>query len=266
LLISTCLGQSHMLKEDFSQHGVLLVLSDDPTYRSELEKLGPSVVSRADVQGPGAVLVKNTSQQAVVALGVRFTKRSPSGHFATSDVLESQPWALLDRGQPGRYDKPLAGLVLPGAARLVTPDGLVDPLAKASAHYWTALPWTIVKVQLDSVIFCDGEAIGLDQLGLINALKAHVDAQQDLMEQISARLSHGEALRNVLEQIRGELPPKTENTTLRQTGQIYSAVRRQYVDELTATAAGAGDEAAIRRLKQLTYSSRPNIHREKGGY
>lgn len=269
LIISACSGQSTMLKEDFSEQGVSLVLPNDPAYKSELEKLDSSISSSAHLLalGTGTVLVKNTSRRAVVAFGIRFTKRSPDGHIATSDVVESQPSALLDLGQPGRYDRQLGGLVMPGAARLVTPDGVVDSSRKVYTHYRTARPWTIAKAQLDSVVFDDGQAIGPDQLGVIKSLKAHIDAQQDLMEEISDGLSHGELLHDVLQRIQGIASSKTDPRALTQSdpSKIYALVRQQYLDELSATEASAGDEVALRRLRQLRYATRPNIHSQKGG-
>lgn len=184
LIISTCSGQSTMTKEDFPEYGLLIVLPDDPTYGSELEKIGFSISSSEGRPAPGSVFVKNTGQRAVVALGVRYTQRSPDGHIAPSDIVASQPSALLDLGQPGRFDRPVGGLIMPGTARLVTPDdGVVDSPRKVYIRHRTATPWTIVKVQLDCAVLDNGEAIGPDQLGVSKTLQAHIDAQQDLMEE-----------------------------------------------------------------------------------
>jgi len=263
LIISTCAGQSTMLKEDFSQQGVSLVLPSDSTYGSELEKFGLSAIAGA---GSFSVLVKNTSRRSVVGLGIRFTKRSSDGHIATADVMGIRPSALLDLGQAGRYDRPPEGLIMPGTARLVTPDGIVGASRNSYTSYRTATPWTIIRVQLDSAVFDDGQAIGPDQLDMVRRLKAHVDAQQNLTEEISERVSHGELLHNVLQELQRTVSSKTETGALTQAdpAQVYSSVRQQYLDELTATQAKAGDDAAARRLRQLKYATRPNIHREKG--
>jgi hypothetical protein len=255
-----------MTKQDFSEHGFSIVLSDDPTFAEELEQLGPSIGASAGNVGPDYCLVKNTSRQSIVAFGVRFTKRSADGHMANSDVLASQPSALLDLGQRGRYDRPLEGLVMPGAARLVTPDGIVDPAGGVYTSYRTAPPWTTIKVQVDSVVFDDGHAIGPDQLGAIKGLRAHVDAQQDLMEEISDKLSHGGSFRSVLNELRGAALSNGEPKapTRLDPSQIYASVRLQYLNELTTTEANGGEEFAQRRLRQLKYATRPNIYVEQG--
>jgi hypothetical protein len=255
-----------MTKEDLSEHGFSIILPDDPSYGAELEKLGPSANFRAERLGPSSVVVKNTSRRAIVAFGVRFTERSADGHIGTSDVVSSQPSALVDLGQPSRYDKPMQGLIMPGVARLVTTDGLVDPAIKGGTSYRVATPGKIIKVQLDSAVFDDGEVIGPDQLDLGKALRAHIDAQQDLMEEISDRLSRGELLHNVLVELQRTTWPKTGPIISPQldTSDAYSLARRQYLDELTTTEANAGDEVAIRRLRQLKYATRPSIHRLTG--
>lgn len=266
LVISTSIGQSPMIKEDLSEYGFSILLPDDPTFRSELQKLGPSVSATAELLAPGAALVKNTSQRAVVAFGVRFTKRSDDGHIATSDVIDNQPSALMDMGNPGRYDRPRGGLVSPGGTRLVTPNGVVDSTSKSYTRYQTPTPWTIVKVQIDSVVFDDGQAIGPDQLGVVEGLRAHVNAQQDLLEEISESLSHGELLHDVLQRLQSAALPRTQSA-LTQPGPsgIYALVRRQYLDELITTELKAGDEVALGRVQQLKYVTRPNIHGLKGG-
>src|SRR5437660_12074076 len=82
LMACTCIGQSTMTKSDFPEQGFSIVLPDEPSYGSELRKLGLQ-------PQPFAVLVKNTSRRAVVAFGIRFTKRFDNGHIATSDVISN---------------------------------------------------------------------------------------------------------------------------------------------------------------------------------
>ncbi len=266
--ITTCAGQSTVLKEDFSKHGVLLILPDDSSYESELQRLGFSSNAGEDKLPPFSVLVKNKSQRGIAAFGLRFTRRSTQGDIATSDVVESQPSAFLDSGHFGRYDKPPEGLVMAGATRLVSPDGIVDPTRKVGTSFKTDTPWTIIKVQLDSVVFDDGEAVGPNKLGAIEGLKARIDAQQDLMEEISARFSQGEQLHVVLEELSSAAPSKSELAALSpfDPSNVPTLVRQQYLDELATTAKNFGDEVARGRLHQLMYTTRPTIRwTEKGG-
>jgi hypothetical protein len=268
LMVSTCAGQTPMEKEDFPEHGISIVLPDDPSYGSELERLGFS--PSAELLPPFSVMVKNASRRVVVAFGVRFTKRYADGHVATSDVGSSQTYALVDPGRPNRYDTPLQGLVIQGAARLVTPDGVVDPARKGGAPYTsyrTDTPWTIIKVELDSVVFDDGEAIGPDKLDVVKRLKAHIEAQQDLMEEIANRFSRGELLHNVLQELRTTELSKADAGTLTKLnlGDVYTLVRRQYLDELSATETNAGEEAANKRIQQLKYVRRPNVRQALAG-
>jgi hypothetical protein len=256
-----------MTKEDFSKHGVSIVLPDDPNYGSELGRLGASVKSSAERPGSFAVVVKNTSGRAIAAFGMRFTKRFADGRIATSDIVASQPSALLDLGQPGRYDRPPEGLIMPGAARLVTTDGMVGSTNTGLMSYRTTTPWKIIKVELDSVVFDDGEATGPDDLGVVERLRSHIDAQQDLMEEISDRLSHRELLHDILQELQRTASSKAEPDALKELNPryVYDLARQQYLKELSTTEANAGDEIALRRFKQLKYVTRPTIHREKEG-
>lgn len=71
---------------------------------------------------------------------------------------------------------------------------------------------------------------------MLPAFKATVDARQDLMEEISNRLSQGESLRTILaalnssekRQSRAHLPLDAAGT--------YAALRQQYLDELSGAA------------------------------
>ena len=263
LMISICAGQSTMLKDDFSAHGFSIVLPDDPRYGSELQQLGFS-----SNPAPYSVVVKNTSQRGIVAFGMRFTKRFANGHIATSDVMESQPSALVDQARPVRYDKPNMALVMPGSSRVVTPEnGIVDSSPKATTSFTSYQPhlsWTIIKVELDSAVFDDGEAIGPDQLDVVKRLKAHIDAQQDLVEEISGRLAKGEPLHAVLQDLTASSKTgfsKREVRAMTPTNleQVYPLVRQHYLEELSATEANAGEEIAMRRLRQLAYTIRPQI-------
>jgi hypothetical protein len=46
---------------------------------------------------------------------------------------------------------------------------------------------------------------------------------------------------------------------------VYPLVRLRYLAELSTTEVYAGDEVAIRRLQQLKYATRPNLHLPIGG-
>jgi hypothetical protein len=260
-----------MTKDDFANQGFSILLPDDPHYEGELQKL-ELPQNPNPRQPPFSVLVKNTSQRAVVAFGIRFTKRLANGSIATCDFGASQPYALVDLGQPDRYDKQPEGLVQPGTAQLVTEDGIVDPSSKGYTSYRTAMPSTIISVQLDSVVFDDGEAIGPDQLNVMKRLWAHINAQQDLMEEISDRLATGERLRYVLRNLQrtsssadfSEMEIQTAMATA-DIDKVYPLVRVHYLAELSTTEANAGDEIAARRLQQLKYAARPNLHLPLGG-
>jgi hypothetical protein len=254
-----------MEKVDFPEHGFHILLANDPRYRSERQNLDLPDDRAEEQPQPVSVLVKNTSSQTIVAFGIRWTKRHlESGYVATSDASYFQPFGLLDGGKP-RYDRPLEGVIPPGSTWLVTVEGVIQGsrgLQAVSTSYVTDLSqWAIDKVQLDSAVFDNGVTIGPDDLDVVKRLKTQVDARQDLMEQISERLSRGDRLYDVLQDLRRELP-KTElrPTTDFDSRYVYTMVRQQYLDELSTTERNAGEDVAIGRLQQLMYSARPSFH------
>jgi hypothetical protein len=251
-----------MLKEDFSQQGVSLVLPDDPSYGSELERLGFSNNPAEASVRPASVLIKNTSHHTVIAFGISWTKRHlRTGSIAPSHVSGSQPFGLLDGNRP-HYDGPMEGTIPPGTSRLVTAAGMVqtaDDLGKTIGLIWKE--WAFEKVQLDSIVFDNGEAFGPDHLGVVKGLKARVETLQDLTQEIFTRFSQGEQLRAVLEELSSVAPSKSEVATLSpfDPSNVPTLVRQQYLDELATTAKNFGDEVARGRLHQLMYTTRPTI-------
>jgi hypothetical protein len=257
-----CAVRPSMTKDDFYDRGVSILLPDDPAYGAELEKLGFQASP-----SPYSAIIKNTSRRGIVAFGLRFTKQFANGHTAASDVAGTEPSALIDQGQPTRHDKTYRALVISGGSRLVTPEeGIIDSstgLASGRTSFQTRLSWIITKVELDSVVFDDGEAIGPDHLDLIKRLRAQVDAQQVLVEEISARLAKGELLGGVLHDIAASSAAVFSKHMVSATAdQAYGAVRLRYITELSKTEANAGEEAAIRRLRQLEYTIRPQIRQQ----
>jgi hypothetical protein len=108
------------------------------------------------------------------------------------------------------------------------------------------------------VIFDDGSVIGPAEMGLVANFKAAVDAKQDLMEEISARLANGESLHQILASM-----PVNPDKALHalDPNSIYKMYRRDYLDELVTTERNFGEEAAKRSLAYHKYSIRPNIHK-----
>jgi len=269
-MISTCVGQTTMVKEDFSEHGVSIVLPDDPSYGSEVQKLGFSGTPSAERLRPFSVVVKNTSQRTIVAFGIRWTKRHSAGNVATDDGMYMQPHGLLDGGRV-HYDRPLEAVIHPVASRLITIAGMVQTIAEFKTFSLHPLPdvsrWSIEKVELDSAVFDDGEAIGPDKLEVVKRLKARVDAQQDLLEEVSNRVANGELLHSVLQELQKTALSQAQPRTLTKLNpdDVYGLVRQQYLDELAATETNVGEEAASRRIQQLKYVRRPTIRQAMAG-
>jgi len=112
-----------------------------------------------------------------------------------------------------------------------------------------------------------GEAIGPDKLEVVKRLKARVDAQQDLLEEVSNRVANGELLHSVLQELQKTALSQAQPRTLTKLNpdDVYGLVRQQYLDELAATETNVGEEAASRRIQQLKYVRRPTIRQAMAG-
>ena len=140
-----------------------------------------------EVAKPGSVILKNASQHSLVAFGIRWKIADPTGFLWTRDVMHMEPRALLDDGR-ARTDQ----ISIPArASRLITVEGLIrNPEAlKDFSSAFLAPGFIPVSVQLDFAVFDDGEVVGPDEIGMLPTFQATLDAKQDLMEEISTRLS-----------------------------------------------------------------------------
>jgi len=119
----------------------------------------------------------------------------------------------------------------------------------------------VTSVVLDAAIFDDGEAIGPDQLGMVDRFKAHFTAEQDLMAEIDSRLASGEVMRDILVDIRGKLSLETADIPITPLA-IYEDTRNQILSELETTGRNFGDDVAKRVVLFRKYDKKPDIHKK----
>ena len=266
LMVSTCVGQTKMTKQDFADHGLAVVLPDEAEFASGLTSLGFSASP-----DPIAVIVKNTSPHKVAALAVEYVGTTADGSSVpVGGFAYYSPSTMLDAGNPSRpVEPPVLGLY-PGSATLVGGSGPLDAKSGHSGHLYSVTPRSSlvdVQVKIDSVVFDNGNALGPDNRHVAKKLREHIRAQQDLMQEISGRLATGESLRTVLEDLSSKLPQNDDwrrGLGSKDLPTLYRSVRESYLRGLAATSANVGEDAAMRKLRQFTYVARPTIS-QKGG-
>jgi hypothetical protein len=249
----------NMTTHDLANYGLSLLLPTDARYAEELNKLQFDNKPGMESAKPGSVIIKNVSQHAVVSFGLRWKIKDSTGFVWTRDVMHIEPRALLD-GDRRRTDQVT---VASGSSRLVTVEGVIvnhEALRGFSSSFLSP-GFTVVSVQLDLAVFDDGEVVGPDQIGMLPAFKATINAKQDLMEEITDKLSQGQSLHEILVALNSanKAVPKTY-APLDPNG-TYAALRQQYLEELTTTEQNFGQEIAMRSLTHHRYDNRPNIHR-----
>ena len=248
-----------MIKRDLAEHGLLLFTPQEAAYAEELNRLRLNSQSGMDVAKPGSVIVKNTSQHALSGFAIRWKIADHTGFLRTRDVMHLEPRALLD-GDHARAEQ----ISIPaGASRLVTLEGLIlNPEAlKDFSSSLLAPGFTVVSVQLDFAAFDDGEVIGPDEIGMLSTFRATVNAKQDLMEEISAKLSQGQTLHQALEALQSAAPKAPITHAPLDPDGTYAALRQQYLDELVTTERNYGEQMAMQSIQHHKYNIRPSIHR-----
>jgi hypothetical protein len=249
----------NMTNPDLDDNGLSVLLPTDAGYAEELNRLRFDNKPGMDAAKPGSVIIKNTSQHAVVSFGLRWKIRDSTGFVWTRDVMHMEPRALLDGGRSRAERVPIPA----HSAQLITVEGIVtdgDALRGFTSSF-LAPGFTVVSVQLDSAVFDDGEVVGPDQIGMLPTFRATINAKQDLMEEISDRLAQGQFLHEILVALNSaNKAAPTTHAPLDPDG-TYASLRQQYLDELTTTEHNFGQEVAMRSLKHHKYDNRPNIHR-----
>src|ERR1041385_4122338 len=247
------------MTNDLADNGLSVLLPTDAGYAEELHELQFDNKPGMDSARPFSVIVKNASQKAVAAFAIRWKIKDPNGFVRAHDVMQLEARALLD-GSRRRTDQ----VSIPaGASRLITVEGVImnlEALHNFSSAF-QAPEFTVVSVELDLAVLDDGEVIGPDRVGMLAIFRAAVNAKQELMEEISGRLSQGGSLHEILVSLNNadKRAPRTYDPM--DSGATYAATRQQYLDELTTTERNFGEEVAMRSLQHHKYDNQPNIHR-----
>jgi hypothetical protein len=263
LSMKICVAQARdlsMKKHDLTSAGFSIITSDDPSYETELRQLGFGSNPDALAIKPFSVLLKNTSSRSVVAFAIKWTISDALGNTLSRSFNYIQPNALLDGGKAKRERMPVEHQIRPGASRLVTVNGMVRSPEELHDLAAGSFVGSVKGVDLDLAIFDDGEAVGPNELGLMERFAAFVDAEQDLMREVGSRMSIGEEVKKILADIRSRLAPDTREVPVTPAA-IYDHNLRIYLDELEATTENAGTEATRNIVAYRKYDVRPNIHR-----
>jgi len=246
--------------KDLAQAGLFIIVPSDPAFTSELQQIGFATNPDVLAIRSSAVILKNTSKHSVVAFGVNWTITDESGVTHTRGFNYIQPSGLLDGGKSKREKAQVEHQIRPGGARLLTVNGMARTNEELHDLALAAFMGTISNVELDLVIFDDGEAVGPNQLGLMKRFAAYVNAEQDLMQEVDTRMSKGEGLPQILANIRNRLTPDPGGIPTTPAA-LYDHNLRIYLTELETTLKNFGEEEAKKTIAHRKYDIRPVIHR-----
>lgn len=263
LLVNSALcWQSKMTKHDLAADGLSIVLPDEPNFAGELKAIGFSSPST-----PKDVIVKNASGRDIAALGVRYVYRFQDGDSAPfSNIIALLPEALSDAGAPGRrVSQPL---IEAGGELLLSPEGegIVKHTPSQTQVIVRLQPAKKVVgsfVEVNAVVFADGEVRGPDHMQIAEQLRLRLEEQQNLLKEVSRRVAGGEQLGDILNELT-RIPPNkrriTNQTDMANHRQIV--MRANYLRRVTDAYHWQGEADARNELKRLSFVTMPNIHRE----
>lgn len=252
-------------KHDLAESGFSIVLPSESTFDAELIKLGLNQSADVKTLKQCSIILKNSSARSIVAFALHWVVVDSIGNVTTHDRSYIQPSALLDNGRSRRERAEIEHQIRPGASRFITIEGMPrssDELHALASSFLDSPPqFSVTSVALDAAIFDDGEAIGPDQLGMVDRFKAHVTAEQDLLLEVNSRLANGEVMRDILIDIHNKLTPEATAIPVTPSA-IYEHTRRQLLTELETTESNFGDEVAKRTVAYRKYDKMPDIHKK----
>jgi hypothetical protein len=178
---------------------VTLLPFDAAVFPAFKEVFDPRTASLA----AASVVVSSLTEKAIIGIGVQWMLTDAAGH---ESVYSNRTHSfLVTSGRP---------LALPHGRLLVGPQTFVSEavLRNPSGGIIAPLPndQTVtrftkasnIRIEVDSIIFQDGEVIGPDRLGLVDAIRNRADAARAIVKQVEEAQAKGndpaEALRSLV--------------------------------------------------------------------
>jgi hypothetical protein len=177
--------------------GIRMIDCNDPGFDARVDLILKSSVPAIRALKPFLVVISNQSRRTIVAYGVNFVvagAQSVAAQFKYPAAVYRTQTAVLPRGRE----------ILPGEERVVGPYFEIDPAymfkeewLRTFAKWQTDTPFkgaTGLRVDLDAVIFDDGEVVGPDASGLEQEFASYFKATQEFFGRISDSLRSGSSV------------------------------------------------------------------------
>lgn len=290
--------------KDVGKHGLTLIAPTDPSFDGKLSAYlqGKSDRQRRwiEVLKPFSVFIKNSGKADIIAYALKWEIVRTDGQVSTGLSYYQQPGLLMGEGVPsnqvnddnvGRrirrnslifasWDPALedaegAGMSS-GGSLLADADteqvrqsvqnkdreALIKSLSKQLAQA------TSITVSIDGAFFEDGTFIGPDTSGFFDAVRAQVEAKQDMFSDIEARLERGESPAQVISHLESEAGQLTGGSTgLTATStylQQYDYWNNIYHQEILRMRGSVGDsKLTLEYALRPTRKAWPMLHKQK---
>lgn len=273
---------------DLPEHGLTIISPSDPSFDGKLSALlkgeGNDV---ADNLKPFSIFIENKSKRTVVAYLIQWCFTAADGRNDCYRKAFSNPRALMGGENLSEGMERQSGRIKPNSNRffsLVALDGrgaFRVPMSREELEEFKqgkfdgkALllrfsaeleKYTDLTVSIDGAFFDDGTFVGPDTAGFFAQTSAMIDANNDLLNEITLEMSRPNVSRDkVFKQIEKKAKQPEINLDSKSTpADYYNYYKKAYADEVLRMRQALGDdkslEAALRPLKKPW----PMLHKKK---
>jgi hypothetical protein len=198
--------------ESIPDEGVLLL---PPTSAEFAAALDPDRDLRLDSLLPYAVLLKNNSDQEIIAYSVRWICTDSRGLVTTREVTTFDFATFHSPSNlPARTGRIISNIHFLGDRRL-TWDRVAEEAEDSVLSFRRQVS---ITPSLEAVLFADGTAVGRDRNNWIPRWRAYIDAERDIFgELVSGRKDSTERLSAAVQEASTYLQQRSKSTVAGQT-------------------------------------------------
>jgi hypothetical protein len=259
----------------FEQVGVTLVSPLTPGFDARVQKLVRDATGLSLKLKPCLTIIRNDSTRRVVAYALTFAfKRNRAGE---TDTGQNRSPDAVAGARPGASPFPRGDEILPGEERAEAPELRLMHPGEGENEWFTTnreffsefadeiqgrLTTTErLSIEIDAVIFDDGEIVGRDTSNLKGKFLTDLQARQDLYRKVLGQLETGQSVAAVFSALEPKKPP-TEAELQEVLTNPYLRYAINAAVDLQNERSRVGDKAIRDILKRAIRTSPFEIYRK----
>ena len=235
------------------EHGLALIGPSNPEFDNLITSRHKDADPIVETLKPFAVLIKNTSNHAVIAYALKWELTRADGKIATQIETHITLWKLM--GMEGSEDDgDIIGansFAFATASRLSfsRPEAIKgnDPELAAIANNakMELMNYKEISVTIDGAFFDDGTYVGSDSTGFFSKVETLVNAKRDLYVDLSEALKHGNPPSLVLNRLDEVAKAPITQSSPSDRDELYRKYKKDAAAELLKMRMSSGDNTVI---------------------